>query len=205
MIKAVIFDLNGVFFKSELLSVRFKQKYGISEDVFLPALNKIMEKVRLPGAPRAFSFWEPYFDKWGLNLSEKDFFVFWFSGEKLIPSLVSIVDELKDKGLKVFILSNNFKERTEHYRRQFPDFFKRFDGSNFSWETGFVKPDKGAYFNLLEENSLRPEECIYFDDSDKNIEAARSLGINAEKYEDLKGTRMKIEKFLTVSKKVEKK
>ncbi len=199
MIKAVIFDLNGVFLESELLSKRVKEKYGVPEEEFVHALKTVMDVVRKPDAPKAFDLWKPHLEKWGLNLSEQNFFNFWFSGEKLVPSLVKYVDELKEKGLKVFVLSNNFRERTESYRRQFSDFFSKFDGSYFSWETGLVKPDPEAYRKILHDNELKPEECIYFDDSDQNIEVARSLGIHAEKYEGLEATRTTIEKLTSGS------
>lgn len=199
MIKAVIFDLNGIFLISDFLSVRFEEKYKVPQEKFVLALKAVMDTVRKPNAPAAYSLWERYFDIWGLALTEKEFFDFWFSGEKLDPSLVDYIDELKGKGLKVFILSNNFKERTEYYQRSFPNFFSKFDGVYFSWETGFVKPSEETYLNLLKENSLSPQESIYFDDADKNIEVARNLGINSHKYENLEETRKIIESLLKAS------
>ncbi len=195
MIKAVIFDLNGVFLESEYLSKRFEEKYRVPQDKFYSVMKMVMDMVRKPNAPPAFSLWKPHFDNWDLSLSEEEFFDFWFSGEKLIPSLVNYVDELKSKGLKVFILSNNFRERTEYYRKKFPELFKKFDKVYFSWETGFVKPERNAFQNLLKENSLLPQECLYFDDSDQNIEVARELGISAQKYEGLEETKKVIESF----------
>jgi putative hydrolase of the HAD superfamily len=54
----------------------------------------------------------------------------------------------------------------------------------YSWQTGFIKPDPGAWRNVLEDNNLKPEECIYFDDQDKNLKAAESLGIKAHMFVD---------------------
>lgn len=189
MYKAVIFDLNGVFLESEFLSARFKEKFGVDESKFIPALKQIMNIIRQPGAPAAYSLWEPYFKEWGVDLSEKQFFDFYFSGESLVSELVVYAQELKDKGLKVFILSNNFKERTEYYRSHFPEIFTSVDKAYFSWETGFVKPSTEAMNLVLSENNLNPSECIYFDDVDPNLEVARSLGVHAEKWAGLEAAK----------------
>ena len=194
MIKGIIFDLNGVFLQSELLSERVKGTYGVKTEDFVLALKSVMEVVRKPDTPNAYELWKPYFQKWGLNLKEQEFFDFWFSGETLVPGLVEYAGELKEKGCKVFILSNNFRERTEYYRQHFPDLFKIFDGAYFSWETGFVKPQEEAYLNILKINNLEPDECVYFDDSEKNIEVARKLGIRSEIYKDLETIKRMIEK-----------
>lgn len=196
MIKAVIFDLNGVFLESEWLSVRFERKYHTPETEFVEALKRIMNVVRKPDAPTAYSLWKPHLDKWGINLKEDEFFKFWFSGEKLVKELVEYVDEFKSKDILVFILSNNFRERTRFYRNHFPQLFEKLDGAYFSWETGYVKPDKKAFTKIFTDNHLKPQECIYFDDSDKNVKTANSLGIHAFKYEGLTNTKKIIHKYL---------
>ncbi|MEK7154770.1 MAG: HAD-IA family hydrolase [Patescibacteria group bacterium] len=185
MHKAVIFDLNGVFLQSEPLSSRFEKKFAVTKNLFLPALKEIMAVVRKPNAPAAFSLWKPYLDKWGVVLTGQEFFNFWFSGEHLVPELVEYAQQLRDRGAKVFILSNNFKERTEFYRKNFPLIFQSVDKAYFSWETGFVKPSIESLQLVLTENHLKPEDCIYFDDSDDNIDVAQSLGIHAEKWASL--------------------
>ncbi|MBI4152129.1 HAD-IA family hydrolase [Candidatus Woesearchaeota archaeon] len=194
MIKAVIFDLNGIFLKSELLNLRVEAKWSIAKEQFLPALLEIMEIVRKPAAPPAFSLWKPYLQKWGMDLSEKEFFTFWFSGEKIDLRALRFTLELRKKGVNVFILSNNFKERTEYYRKHFPKIFSAIDKAYFSWETGFVKPDKKAWLNVLKENKLDPQECLYFDDSEKNVTVARKLGITAYIFA---GTEEMVEKVKT--------
>ncbi|MBS3169996.1 HAD-IA family hydrolase [Candidatus Woesearchaeota archaeon] len=179
MRKAVIFDLNGIFLSSELLNRRVEAKWGIAKEQFLPALLEIMEIVRKPAAPPVFSLWKPYFQKWGMNLSKKEFFTFWFSGEKINTRALRFTLELRKRGVKVFLLSNNFKERTEYYQKHFPELFESVDNAYFSWKTGFVKPDRKAWLNVLKENKLDPKECLYFDDSEKNVTVARELGITA--------------------------
>ena len=196
MIEAIIFYLNGIFLKGRYLSDLMQEKYGTSGQEFLPALERIMDKVRRPGAPKIYSLWSPYFQKWGLNLSEGEFFDFWFKSEKLDRLVLDYVNILKDRGLKIFILSNNFRERTSYYRQNCPEIFKNIDKAYFSWETGFIKPNELAFRNILEENGLDPEECIYFDDSQKNVDVANSVGIHAIKYENLEKTKRIIENML---------
>ncbi len=185
MYKAVIFDLNGVFLQSEPLSKRFEEKFGIIKDLFLPALKEIMAVVRKPKCPAAFTLWKPYLAQWQVSLSEQQFFDFWFSGEHLVSELVEYARGLRNGGVKVFILSNNFKERTEFYRQNFPQIFQYVDKAYFSWETGFVKPSVESLQLVLSENSLKPEDCIYFDDSDDNIKIAQDLGIKSEKWTNI--------------------
>lgn len=189
MIKEVIFDLNGVFLESPKLSDRFSLDYGVDKDEFLGALKQIMDQVRQPNAPATFSLWQPYLNKWGLKLSEKEFYDYWFSGEHLVPELLDFARELKTKGLRMSILSNNFRERTTYYRDHFPELFSEFDGVYFSWETGFVKSQPEAYENVLKRQNLTADECIFFDDSPKNVELAQSLGIKSQVYGGLETTK----------------
>lgn len=196
VIKAIIFDLNGVFIQSRFFSVRMSEKYGVDVDEYFLAQKGILQEVHKSNAPRVFNLWKPYFDKWNLKLTEEEFLKYWFSGESLVPELLDYANKLKLQGLKIFILSNNFKERTTYYRENFPQLFAEFDGVYFSWETGFVKSSPEAYLNVLNKNGLEAGECVFFDDSDKNIELAKSLGIFGFKYIDLQSTKVEVNNLL---------
>ena len=189
MIKAVIFDFNGVFLKADYLSVRMERRYGIDGNKFWSSLKKVLMITRKPSSEPFFELLKPYLEKLDLSISEEGFFNFWFSGEKLVPEMLDYTKELREQGIRVFILSRNFKERTQYYRQNFLEIFNNVDKAYFSWETGFVKPDPLAYQQILSENDLKPEECIYFDDSQENIESAKRLQINAYRYEGLKETK----------------
>ncbi len=193
MNKAIIFDLNGVFIQSPKLSERFFAELGVPTDEFLPALKEIMAKVRLPNAGSSYNYWKPYLEKWNIDLSEAEFFDFWFGAEKENKEMVGLARELKAKGYKIFILSNNFIERARYYDQQFPFLKEISDKVYYSWQTGFVKPDPEAYRFLLTENNLKPEDCTYFDDSQENIEVARELNIKAYMFKNLAGLEKELE------------
>lgn len=178
-IKAIIFDLNGVFTLSRKLSDRFREDFGIGEEVFLPVLKEVMAQVRKPGAKDMYSYWQPHLEKWKVPLNENQFLDYWFSSEEENREMIKIAEELKRKGITLFILSNNLRERAKYYKEQFSFLDTLFSKVYYSWQTGFIKPDRRAYQLVLEENNLRPEECLYFDDSQTNVDVATALGIES--------------------------
>lgn len=179
MIKSIIFDLNGVFIQSPKLSDRFLRDFGVEEAVFMPALKEVMHKVRMPGAGDAYEYWRPYLKEWNVKLNHEEFFDYWFKAEKENVGMIELARELKSQGTQLFILSNNFKERTEYYENTFSFLSELFQKVYFSWRTGLVKPDEQYYQLILEENKLNPEECMYFDDSEFNVEVAKKVGMQS--------------------------
>ena len=188
MLKAAIFDLNWIFITIPRLNDRFASDFKIPEEVFMPVLKEIMAKVRRPNADKAFSYWQPALAEWGIQFTEEEFWNYWFGAEKESTEMIKLAGHLKEKGLKVLILSNNFKERAGFYGH-YPFLNKVVDKIYYSWQTGYVKPDPRAWQHLLEDNDLKPEECVYFDDQDVNLEAARSLGIPAHLFVDVNLTK----------------
>ena len=195
MLKAAIFDLNGVFILSPKLSDRFEKDFGIVSEIFIPKLNEIMERVRKPQAGPAFNYWDPVLKEWGVDLSEKEFCKYWFEAETPSMEMISLAKELKGKGITVIALSNNFKERAEFYGH-YPWMSEAVNKAYFSWETGLVKPDTEAWRLVLKDFSLEPSECIYFDDQEKNLIAAQSIGIKSFIFTNFNDTRSAIEELM---------
>lgn len=176
MIKAVIFDLNGIFIQSPKLSERFEKDFSVPIPQFLPKLSEIMDKVRQPNAGSAFQYWKSALEEWNINLSEQEFWNYWFKAETVSEKMVAFA-----KDIKVFILSNNFKERADYYGH-YPWIHEAVDKVYFSWQSGFIKPDPQAWLQILSENDLKPEDCLYFDDQDKNLKSAESIGIKSSMF-----------------------
>ena len=193
MLKAVAFDLNGVVItESDYFTNRLAKKYGLPSGVFYNIFKEVIRIARQPGCDDFFKLWQPGLKALGLLIPKEEFFDLWFSNEKLVPVFLEYFKDLRARGTKIFILSNNFKERTSYYRQNFPEIFEAVDQVYFSWETGFVKPDPQAYQNILTTNDLSADELVYFDNDDANIQAAKSLDIKAFKYQSLENTKQVI-------------
>jgi putative hydrolase of the HAD superfamily len=55
------------------------------------------------------------------------------------------------------------------------------DGYMLSYELGAVKPQREIYERGLAKFGLKPEECVFIDDLEANLEGARSFGIHTVK------------------------
>lgn len=92
---------------------------------------------------------------------------------------IPMIQDLKDKGYKVYYLSN-WSAWTYDLLQEAGkfDFLKLMDGGVFSYDAGYMKPDEEIYKILLNKYKINPEEAVFFDDREENIEAANKLGIH---------------------------
>ena len=105
---------------------------------------------------------------------------------------LEILTELKEK-FRIVMLSNTNPLHIEVSAAG--EFAKRgktindfFDACYFSYEMHMAKPDAEIFLKLLEDEQVRPNECLFLDDGLKNIEQAAKLGIQTylvKEHEDL--------------------
>ena len=91
-----------------------------------------------------------------------------------------LVADLKKTGAKLYVLSNVSIGFANTYKDVpwIRELFSHFDGIILSGTIGLAKPGKEVFEHLLAKFDLNAEECLFIDDSAKNIEAAKALGIN---------------------------
>lgn len=100
----------------------------------------------------------------------------------LIEETVTLIQQLKAAGYRLYILSNMGKETHDMLMQQHPEFFSQFDGMCFSFQEKMVKPDAEIYDHILKTYNLDPSECLFIDDREKNIIVAQEKGINGIVY-----------------------
>ena len=98
---------------------------------------------------------------------------------KLYDYTNNLLDALREKGYKLYYLSNWSKYSYEYQKPLFNQLIEKFDGGIFSWECHMSKPDLSIYNLLLNKYDLLPEESLFFDDKEDNITYAKVSGINA--------------------------
>ncbi|MDE7222888.1 MAG: HAD family phosphatase [Acetatifactor sp.] len=84
--------------------------------------------------------------------------------------------DLKSKGYRVYYLSN-FSRLAHEKCLHALDFLPLMDGGILSYQEKLVKPDPAIYRLLLERYGLKAGECVFLDDTPKNIEGAIRQGI----------------------------
>lgn len=93
-----------------------------------------------------------------------------------IPGMYEIVCSLKEKGYGVYGLTNWSRETFPLIRDTYR-IFSKLDGFVVSGEEMIKKPDQRLYKILLDRYSLNPEECIFIDDSQANLDGGEAVGI----------------------------
>lgn len=96
----------------------------------------------------------------------------------IIEDSVAVLEELKGRGEKVYAITNFSREKWAECLIRFP-FLQSFDGVVVSAHEGVIKPDPEIYEILLQRYGLVAPDCIFIDDSARNIEAARGVGMKA--------------------------
>lgn len=102
----------------------------------------------------------------------------------------SLINNLREKGYDIYYLSNWNKWSVNEIIRttETMDFLKDLDGGVFSYETGYMKPDKRIYEFFIKKYNIDPNKAIFFDDKKENIEAAEKFGIKGVLFSKDKGS-----------------
>lgn len=89
-----------------------------------------------------------------------------------------ILHALKEKKIKLILLSNTCPAHFEFARKNFP-ILDLFDEFVLSYRVKALKPEKAIYDHALSLAQCAPEKCLYIDDIPEFTNAAQKLGIHA--------------------------
>lgn len=110
--------------------------------------------------------------------------------------LTDYIAELKGKGYKIGLLSNGHHLSFERKFFSKYEWFKPlFHHLVISSEVGMVKPNRDIYEHALGLFDATPEETIFIDDSQVNVDGANAVGISGVFYESLLKLKEDLKKF----------
>jgi putative hydrolase of the HAD superfamily len=109
--------------------------------------------------------------------------------------MIDLMRELRGRGLRMALLTNNVREWEPHWRAKLPELDEIFEVVVDSAFVGMRKPDPAIYELTLERlgGGVRAADCVFVDDTDVNCEAAEALGMRAVRYRDPEQARAEVE------------
>ncbi|MBZ9730519.1 HAD family phosphatase [Salegentibacter sp. JZCK2] len=180
MIKTIIFDFGDVFINLDKpATMREMGKYEIAElSENLLNINQQYEK----GLISSEEFVKSYRTEHS-QLQEEHFKNSWNAILVDFPEYrYQFLKKLsEEKNYQLILLSNTNEIHIDWVKENVPffeDFQTCFDAFYLSHEINFRKPDAEIYEFVLKEHDLKPEECLFIDDTRENTDAAEELGIH---------------------------
>ena len=184
MIKAITFDLDGVYFiKGKLNFLNSLIEIGVekseAEKIFFG--DKMNKEYKL-GKLTDDEFWNWAIERWNLDLSVKEIVDLIVKGYEVNKEVEEVVKKVRENGYKTLICSNNFPARINGLQKRFK-FLDNFDVAVYSYTAGIAKPDKKIFQELVNQSGVNPEEIVFADDDIEKISGAKEIGIQAFLYE----------------------
>jgi putative hydrolase of the HAD superfamily len=113
---------------------------------------------------------------------------------RIDEAMVASVRAARRAGIRTALLSNSWG--VDYYPRELLE--ELFEEVVISGEVGMRKPDPDAYLHTAERLGVRPEECVFVDDHDDNVEAARRIGMRTVHHRETPDTVEELERALGV-------
>lgn len=187
MIKAVLLDADGVVIKNhDYFSNRYKKDFGksLNDDVITNFFRNEYKQTAI-GRADLKELLKERLDEWGWKGTVDELLKYWFDGEReLDEEVLDIAKKLQEKGIKVCLASDNEKYRAEYLLDEV-GLKPLFDDTFFSCFVGYTKSEPEFFKTIIKRLEFKPEEIVYFDDDQKNVDVAKGLGIDARFYKSV--------------------
>ncbi len=189
MIKAIIFDCFGVLYPDTYWAMA-SEYLGAELDSHRAKLHDLVRQVDL-GLITRDQLWANFGDIVGKSKDEVYGRLEDFAG--LDSRLLKFIDEHKSS-YKIGMISNVGQGFIERMFIKKPA-LSYFDSIVLSSDVGLVKPDIKIYELSAGQLDVKPAECVFIDDLQKNVDGAINAGMQAIRYENY-------EKFIVDIKKI---
>lgn len=176
MIKAIAIDADGVIFRETPFFVFYAATAGIKPEVIDEFFNGPYKQCQL-GRADLFEILTEYKHKLKWERAVEELISEWFDYENVPDAnLMEVIQNIRSKGVITILATDQEKYRTEYFKtnNNFEDYF---DEIAASYAYGHLKTENEYYAHILNKYSLKASELLFWDDSIKNLNVARKLGI----------------------------
>ncbi|GCE10778.1 HAD-IA family hydrolase [Tengunoibacter tsumagoiensis] len=196
MIKVLLFDIDGVILHGEHWSKNLKRDYNISPDQLQTFFRERFSACLIGEADLKIEL-ARYLQKWGWPGSVEDFLRYWFEAEySLNTELLEAVKQLRQQGICCYLATQQERYRTAYLIEKM-NFVEAFDGIFSSVYVGYLKDHPGFFLEVLKQlEHIQPAEVLFWDDTPKNVTAAREAGLYAELYTTMGDFYQKLSTFI---------
>lgn len=183
MPKVVLIDADGVVVKktSEYFSERFAREYG-APNAELQEFFKNEFRQCQRGKLDIKEILTPRLPTWGWDRGVDEFLTYWFTTDVVVDEeVMAVVKEWRAKGVECYLATDQEQHRKDYIVNLLDG---QFDGFWFSCDLGFSKSQPEFFKEILRRWDMRykPQEIMFLDDDQENIDAAQSVGIDARLY-----------------------
>jgi putative hydrolase of the HAD superfamily len=95
------------------------------------------------------------------------------------PPMIELMRDLRGRGLRMALLTNNVREWEPQWRAKLPEIDEIFEVVVDSAFVGMRKPEPEIYELAVQRLGVEAGECAFVDDLQVNVDAARELGFHA--------------------------
>jgi len=189
LIRLVLFDIGGVIinWQDSWLYHQVAQKFGIDETKLSKECENEISRLH-SGEIQESEFWKTIggrIDSEELMTNNTSFFYEIFKKEiKLNFEVLSLAKKIKKKGFKIGVLSN--LEKSTNLVLNELGIMEDFEFQFLSHKIGFAKPNKRIFEYVIRKIPFEKNEIIFIDDKLSNVNVAKTLGINAIQYSNVK-------------------
>jgi putative hydrolase of the HAD superfamily len=197
MIKVVVMDADGVIVHGKSFKEKLELEYGITPETTADFFTDEWFQCLAGDADLKKSV-APHLETWGWKKGVEQFVREWFTFEHNInEELIKYIQELRKKGIKVYVGTNQETYRTE-YMLSIMGFAYTFDGMFSSAHLGAVKPAHEFFTKVYAGvgTGVAMNEVLVWDDLQSNVDAAREFGFLGELYISFAGFKEKMKTYL---------
>jgi HAD superfamily hydrolase (TIGR01509 family) len=174
MIKAALFDLDGVVFDTE---PQYSLFWGSQFKRYYPELDGMEQRIK---GMTLTQIYDQYFADLKdeqpkitarLNAYEQEM------SYDYVPGFEAFVKDLRRQGIKTAVVTSSNLEKMTNVYRQRPELKEWFDAILTSEDFERSKPDPDGYLKGAARLGTDPAECVGFEDSVNGLKAVKAAGL----------------------------